>query len=387
MANLKETIISSMANGPEVLLDRAIMRRNGHDYSSDRFQTKNVIDKIHPQKLNLKVIEITEATSIAKTIRLVSTNGYLPVFQAGQYINIFAEIDGIRTSRPYSISSSPKQRAYYEITVARIPEGFVSDYFLDTVKVGDIFEANGPSGVFHFNPIFHSKKSVFLGGGSGITPFMSMITEILENGMDREIHLIYGSRKEDIAIFHDELSALSKKHPNFKYDLVLSEPETNYKGKTGLLDDKCIKGLVGNVGDYTFYLCGPQIMTDFCVKALETLKVARNHIRREVFGSRKDIQNEEGWPTELTGDEVFKLTVGDKVIDAKSNESILTSLERASVRVNVCCRSGECSLCRVKLIGGKVFMPRGVALRLADGKFGYIHSCKAYPNSDIELRL
>lgn len=70
-----------------------------------------------------------------------------------------------------------------------------------------------------------------------------------------------------------------------------------------------------------------------------------------------------------------------------SGESILTSLERAGVRVNVCCRSGECSFCRIKLISGKVFMPRGVLLRHADEKFGYIHSCKAYPISDLEIRI
>ncbi|MEG1305461.1 MAG: 2Fe-2S iron-sulfur cluster binding domain-containing protein, partial [Oscillospiraceae bacterium] len=85
--------------------------------------------------------------------------------------------------------------------------------------------------------------------------------------------------------------------------------------------------------------------------------------------------------------EVFKLTVGDRVIDAKSGESVLTALERAGVRVNVCCRSGECSLCRVRLVSGKVFLSKGIMLRMADEKFGYIHSCKAYPISDIEISI
>lgn len=106
-----------------------------------------------------------------------------------------------------------------------------------------------------------------------------------------------------------------------------------------------------------------------------------------MFGTRQDIQNEPGFPQELSGTEVFKLKVGDKVIDAKCNESILCALERAGVRVNVCCRSGECSLCRVKLVSGKVFMPRGVLLRHADEMFGYIHSCKAYPIGDVEIAL
>lgn len=129
------------------------------------------------------------------------------------------------------------------------------------------------------------------------------------------------------------------------------------------------------------------VMTDFCVEALHSLNVRPRDIRREMFGTRQDIQNEPGFPQELSGTEVFKLKVGDKIIDAKCNESILCALERAGVRVNVCCRSGECSLCRVKLVSGKVFMPRGVLLRHADEMFGYIHSCKAYPIGDVEIAL
>ncbi|MEG2053929.1 MAG: 2Fe-2S iron-sulfur cluster binding domain-containing protein, partial [Oscillospiraceae bacterium] len=110
-------------------------------------------------------------------------------------------------------------------------------------------------------------------------------------------------------------------------------------------------------------------------------------VRREMFGSRKDIEHEAGWPSELTGQEVFKLKVGDTIIDAKANESVLTALERAGVRVNVCCRSGECSLCRVRLVSGKVFLAKGIMQRMADEKFGYIHSCKSYPISDIEISL
>ncbi|MEG1437224.1 MAG: 2Fe-2S iron-sulfur cluster binding domain-containing protein, partial [Oscillospiraceae bacterium] len=78
---------------------------------------------------------------------------------------------------------------------------------------------------------------------------------------------------------------------------------------------------------------------------------------------------------------------GEKEINAFSGESLLTALERSGVRINVCCRSGECSLCRIQLVDGKVFMPRGVLLRHADEKFGYIHSCKAYPITDVSIYI
>lgn len=385
MKSMKEIIIGEMVHGNEILKDIEVTRKNGKDLVLERNKTKEIIGGIHAEKLELKVVEVYEVTKESKTIRLVSKNGYLPPFQAGQYINIFTIIDGVRTSRPYSISSSPKQRAFYEITVARIPTGFVSDYFLDNVKVGDEFEANGPAGTFHFNPVFHHKKSVFLAGGSGITPFMSMSREILESGMDREIYLIYGCRREELAIYHEELSQMAKNHSNFRYTLVISDSDAEFTGRKGFIDAKCIKEIVGDLDNCTFYMCGPQIMTDFCMKALKELKVKDRNIRREMFGSRQDIQNEPGWTDELKGTEVFKVKVGDKVIDAKSSESLLTAIERSGLRINVCCRSGECSLCRIKLVSGNVFMPRGALLRLADEKFGYIHSCKAYPISDLEI--
>ena len=387
MKTIKETLIGTMKNGKNILNEIAVSEKVGKDFSLDKNRTQRIVNQLHPAILNLKISEITCATKDAKTIRFVSEDGYLPPFEAGQYINVAVEIDGVRTTRPYSICSSPRQRAYYEITVARIKDGFVSDYFLDKAKVGDTLQANGPAGVFHFNPVFHYKRSVFLAGGSGITPFISMIREVLEKGLDREIYLLYGARNAEVAIFNEELKEFASKYPNFKYTLVMSDKDAKGGDRQGFVDAKCIKEVVKDLDKTTFYLCGPQAMTDFCVEALQSLNIRHRDIRREMFGARQDIQNEPGFPQELTGEETFKLKVGDKVIDAKCNESILCALERAGVRVNVCCRSGECSLCRVKLVSGKVFMPRGVLLRHADEMFGYIHSCKAYPISDVEIAL
>ncbi len=388
MSDMKELIIRQMDNGSEILKDIEVSKKYGRNYSLEKGRKERMINRLHPKELQLVASEIIEINKDAKTFRLVSKEGLLPIFQSGQYINIFIEIDGVLTSRPYSISSSSKQGAYYEITVARIDSGFVSDYFLDEVKVGDEFIANGPDGTFHYNPVFHKDSSVFIAGGSGITPFMSMIREVLESGMEREINLIYGCRNNEVIFFQDELEDMASKHDNFRYSVVLSEPSKNYSGLTGFIDAKCIKSLVENIHDHTYYICGPHIMNDFVEKALLSLNVAPRMIRKEMFGARQDIQNEPGWPSGLSGKEEFSITINnDENISAMSGEPILTSLERAGIRVNVCCRSGECSFCRIKLISGKVFMPRGVLLRHADEKFGYIHSCKAYPISDLEIRI
>lgn len=384
--NIKETLLGTLVHGEEILENIRVIR----NVSPDKIKTENVaapVEKLHQKELHLVVNAIEDTEKNAKIIRFVSENGYLPPFEAGQYINLFTEISGVRTSRPYSISSSPRQRAYYEITVARIPEGFVSDYFLDTVKVGDRLTANGPAGVFRYQPVFHSKKSLFLAGGSGITPFMSMTREILEAGLDRDVVLLYGCRNPQAALYHEELSAYAAQYPNFHYQLVVSDAVDGWSGETGFLNGALISRLVPDYAQRTAYICGPQVMNDFCKEELAKLGLPEKQIRREMFGSRRDIQNEPGWPTTLTGTEIFNLKVGGKTIPAKSGETILTALERAGIRVNVCCRSGECSLCRVKLVSGQVFLAKGMMRRYADEKYGYIHSCKAYPIGDVEIML
>lgn len=383
---IKEMIISTMQNGPETLKELEMAKKTGKDISLERGTVQRKVDQYHPSVLHLTVSEIEPVSPIAKRIRLVSDTGYLPPFEAGQYINIFCEIDGVRTSRPYSLSSSAKQRAYYEITVAAVEGGFVSGYLLQQLKVGDRLEANGPAGVFRYHPVFHSKRSVFLGGGSGITPFVSMIRTALESGEDRDMTLLYGSRTEELAMYHRELAAFAEGHPNFHYTLILSDEEKEGM-EHGFIDAERIRAHVPEILDCTYYMCGPAVMMEFCRKALDELQIPGRSIRREVFGTRRDIWNEPGWPEGMTGEERFQIKVGDQTIQAKSGESVLTALERGGLRVNVCCRSGECSLCRVQLVSGKVFTAQGALLRYADELFGYIHSCKAYPISDLELRF
>ena len=384
---LKETLLGTLVHGEEVLEDIRVARKIAPDKLPLGKEPEVRIAQLHPKELSLVVSVIEDTGKNAKTFRLSAKEGYLPPFEAGQYINLFTEIDGVRTSRPYSISSSPKQRAYYEITVARAQNGFVSDYLLDHVSVGDEFSANGPAGVFRYQSVFHKKHSVFLAGGSGITPFMSMLREILDARLDRRVTLIYGCRCAETALFHEELSAYAARYENFSYHLVVSDTTDCWNGETGFIDAKLIKKLVPNLDEATYYVCGPQVMNDFCKKELLSLSIPEKRIRREMFGARRDIEKEDGWPKELSGQEVFKLKVAGHTIDARANESLLTALERSGVRMNVCCRSGECSLCRVKLVSGRVYLSKGMLLRMADEKFGYVHSCKAYPISDVEIML
>jgi ferredoxin-NADP reductase len=371
----------------EIVHEREILKKYGSDFTSYRGTVEKVIAGLHPKQLKLAVSEIHEETPSTKTFRMVSMDGNLPPFQAGQYINVFVDCGGVRTSRPYSISSSPTQTGYYDITVRRIDDGFVSSYFLDEVKVGDTLESTSPSGNFHHDPLFHGDDLVFLAGGSGITPFMSMIQETADRNLSRNMVLLYGSRTPDDIIFHDRIQAISRRHPNLSYIPVISDPPAGHTGPTGFITAELMKQVLPDMSSRTFYLCGPELMYTFCLQELQKLGIKKRKIRIEVFGPPKDVTLQPAWPAGIKSSTEFTVRTKEKTIPARAGEPLMASLERHGIVIPAQCRSGECSLCRTRLVSGKVYQPEGVRLRKSDRTFGYIHPCMAYPLEDLELLL
>jgi ferredoxin-NADP reductase len=383
----KNEIMQKISGYDEIIRENAILEKYGFDYQAKRGEVRSIIDSLHPARLDLTVSEIVQETASAKSIKLVSEGGCLPPFQAGQYINVFVETGCVRTSRPYSIASSPTQTGYYEITVRRVDDGFISNYLLDELKPGDKLNSLSPSGNFHYNPLFHGNKLAFIAGGSGITPFMSMIRELADKNLGRRMHLFYGSRAEDDVIYKKEIDRISSAHRNFTWDIVVSEPTPSFSGLKGFINCGLIKERLEEL-DWTFFVCGPEAMYKFCLPELEKLSIPARKTKIEVMGTPKNIVLHPGWPENVKASDVFKVAIkGRKMISALASEPLMISLEKAGVAIPALCRSGECSLCRTKLLSGKVYQPNGVKLRKSDRAFGYIHPCMAYPITDIEILL
>ncbi len=383
----KEEIARQIEGYEDILKESAILEKYGFDYQTKKGEVKKIVDALHPARLDLTVSEINPETPSAKSIKLVCESGYLPPFQAGQYINVFVETGGVRTSRPYSIASSPTQTGYYEITVRRVEDGFISNYLLDELKPGDKLSSSSPAGTFHYNPLMHGDSLAFIAGGSGITPFMSMIREAADKNLKRRMHLLYGCKDENDVIYRSELERITAAHPNITWDLVISEPSPSYSGLKGFINDSLIKERLGNL-EKMFFLCGPEAMYQFCQPQLDKLPIPARKIKKEVMGAPKNIASYPGWPQKVKAGDTFKVAIkGKKTINALASEPLMISLEKSGIIIPALCRSGECSLCRTKLLAGKVYQPNGVKLRKSDRTFGYIHPCMAYPITDIAIML
>ena len=385
---MKKAVFEDFDGYDDIIQEIEYSRKFGVDYTKEQSMPERFINRLHPPRLSLRLGDIIEETASAKTFRLVPEENDLPPFLAGQYISLSVEAGGILTSRPYSISSPPNQAGFWDITVRRVESGLVSNYLLDHVKKGKIFQSSGPCGNFYHNPLFHDKKMVLIAGGAGVTPFMSMIREITQCGLDRYVYLFFGNRTLLEAPFHDELTSLSARFKNIQYIPVIEDPLPDYPGTVGLITGKLIKEKLGDVADKTFYLCGPQGLYDYCIPELKRLNIPERKIRREVYGAPAKVSACPGWPQEIGTVQVFKIQVkGRETISARAGEPLLKSLEKAGLTLKALCRSGECSMCRVRVVSGRVFQPKGVPVRRSDTQFGYVHSCVSYPLEDLEIEV
>jgi len=381
--------LNAIVGYQEALAQKEMLEKTGNDFKTLGQEVANTAVQLHPKRIGLTVTAVLVDTASTSTLRLKRTNGEpLPPFCAGQYVNLFVNINGVHTARPYAISSSPNQRDFYDLTVKRLKGGFVSNHLIDEVKVGDSMASTGPMGNFHHQPIFHGKDLVFLAGGSGSAPARSMLLDLVENNKDLKIQLIYVNSFAEDVIYEEQLQELAAQHKNITVQQYVTRPEAGYSGPTGRLTALRLGELLGDITGKMFYICGPTPFNEDCSKHLTALGVAGRRVRIEVNGAPKHPDASLGWPAMANkADEVTITVQGQGSYVTTKGEPLLNSLERNGYGTENACRSGECSLCRVKVISGNVFNPPEARLRKSDRSFGWIYSCVAFPLTDVELML
>jgi ferredoxin-NADP reductase len=151
---------------------RKTLRQPGHgfDYTADSDTVQRVVSRLHPRRMRLRVIDAIQETPTTKTFRLERCDGPLPPFRPGQYLNVFVDVDGVLTSRPYSISSPPppSEGDTLDLTVRDKAAGFVAPYLLSEIQVGDELETTGPEGSFYHEPLIDGDELVFLAGAAAL---------------------------------------------------------------------------------------------------------------------------------------------------------------------------------------------------------------------------
>lgn len=372
----------SLSKFPEFMGNRAVEKSKASDELSSDIPAVNKLSKLlHPESQSFVVCEIIEHNEFCKSFLLKAENG-CAYFSAGQYVSVFVDIEGKKYSRPYSLSSSPKDSlsGIYRITVKAVSGGLVSNYILNNWEIGTKVTTSGPQGNFTYEPLRDASHVLAVAGGSGITPFISLAKAIAEGDEDFSLTLLYGAKTESEILFKDELEALSKKCEKIRTVYVLSH-EDNPKYENGFINESIIKKYIPK-NLFSVFICGPQAMIRFVKSELESFSLEKKYIRCELPGEVfLDSQNETVMITVNVHGEKSK-------VKAEKSESILRSLEKSGIYPPSSCRSGECGFCRSRLISGEVYIPEDMdKRRKADLKYGYIHPCCTFPLTDIEMEV
>ncbi|MBN2051383.1 MAG: iron-sulfur cluster-binding domain-containing protein [Spirochaetales bacterium] len=345
--------------------------------------------ELHPLFLELKVTQVRQETPLSKTFRLAATEEgkKLPCFRAGQYLVVEDRVEGTPVSRPFSLSSTPDEAAdggYYDITVKGDESGFFAPWALSTWKTGKILRCTGPAGNFYIEPLREADHLVCLAGGSGITPFRSIIKDSLSRNEAYRFTLLYGIPSEEEMIFRQELQELRRLNPDrFTFVPVCSGEQAPEGMEKGFITADLIRRYVSDIGGVSFFFCGPPAMGKHLEEELKVFHLAPRRSRREHYGNP---------PLESQGEAEYSVTVisGEdrKTMAAREDETVLIALERAGLNPPAMCRSGECGWCRSRLLEGEIRVPDGVSgLRRGDEKFGWFHPCSSYPRSDLVMEV
>ena len=168
--------------------------------------------------------------------------------------------DGKVVARPYTPTSLNDEKGRFEILIKTYPQGKVSSY-LHSLKVGDSIEVKGPFPKIKYTPNM-KKKIGLIAGGTGITPMLQIIKEVLKNPDDRtELHLVFANNTEEDILLKQVLDTFAAKHKNFKVTYVLSQPSANWKGLKGFVSADIVNTYLPKPSaDNIIFVCGPPPM-------------------------------------------------------------------------------------------------------------------------------
>lgn len=243
--------------------------------------------------MNLRVDRIVEDTWDTKTFILVDADeGGRPFdYVAGQYLTFrFDDVAEKPIVRSYTMSSSPCQEGFSAFTVKRVEGGKISNWLCDEVKVGSVLRARGPIGKFVFDPKIDKKHLIMVAGGSGVTPFISIVREhqahLGKTGSPERMTLLVSYRSKQDLICWPEIEA-ARQVEGVKVHVTLSreaaEAEGFWHGR--ITDEQLVKAIGGDYQAATFMTCGPQAIMDHAAAHWRQAGVPEEHIKMESFES------------------------------------------------------------------------------------------------------
>ncbi|WP_227816758.1 hybrid-cluster NAD(P)-dependent oxidoreductase [Nitrogeniibacter aestuarii] len=309
-------------------------------------------------------------------------------FIPGQFITLELEIDGETINRCYTVSSAPTRPDRLSITVKRTPGGVVSNWLHDNLQPGMSIHALGPSGDFCASH-HRAGKYLFLSGGSGVTPLMSMSRTAHDMAEPTDIVFVHSARTPKDIIFRDELQLMTRNMNSFRTAFVCErrDGEPGWSAPTGYLTLALLQLIAPDYAEREVFCCGPEpyMRAVRSMLADAGFDMTRYHEESFNFGSTAEADaepvavanSEDGYSVELTKTGV--------TLRCAPGQSVLDAARVAGLRIPSSCSKGVCGTCKSKLVSGQVDMKHGGGIRQREIDQGMFLPCCSTPLSDLVM--
>ncbi|KKC32430.1 hybrid-cluster NAD(P)-dependent oxidoreductase [Devosia psychrophila] len=316
-------------------------------------------------------------------------------YQPGQFMTYAFEIGGETLHRCYTISSAPTRPHTISFTVKRVPGGRVSNWLHDNLKPGMAVKALGPMGEFtcYAHP---APKYLFLSGGSGITPLMSMARTFHDLGEQEDLVFVHSARTSSDIIFREELELMARLTETFRFVPIVEgvTPLSPSSGLRGRLSRALLDMIVPDYMSREIFVCGPSPYMAAVKALLVEAGFDMSHHHDESFNFE-----------ELSATEQVEVAIGEVLLDAApqvktytveftktrrsievpENMTVLEAAKRAGMRLPSSCTQGLCGTCKSKKVSGTIEMNHKGGIRQREIDAGMMLLCCSKPTSDLVI--
>ncbi|MGP9805439.1 2Fe-2S iron-sulfur cluster-binding protein [Paracoccus sp. NSM] len=338
----------------------------------------------------LECVSILPESPNVVTVCFQAPSGRPFEFLAGQFLTLELPLPGGTIHRTYTISSSPTRPKSLTITIKAQPGSIGTRWIIDNLRPGMKLRAKGPAGRFT-STHFPARKYLFISAGSGITPMMSMTTEIYDLGRHCDIVFVNCAQRPSEIIFKRRLEHMATRIEGLDLKWVVQQadiyqPWTGYKGRFNQL----MLGLMAP--DYLereVFCCGPAGFMQSVSEALAGLGFDMAHYHQESFGAPEagDLPAVESGTTEAATTDAAQLVFRDSGIthDCSAADTVLQAARAAGVAIPYGCSMGVCGSCRIRKVSGDVHMVHNGGISEDEVEEGYILACCSHPRGTVTL--
>jgi glycine betaine catabolism B len=343
---------------------------------------------------------VLDITHDVKTFMFEAAGDRVFHFEAGQFITLQLEINGMPISRCYTISSPPTRPHLIAITVKRVVGGPVSNWLHDTVTPGTKITVLAPLGQFTLSRP-PQQKYLFLSAGSGITPVMSMTRTLFDLGSSADIVFVHNARTPADIIFRRELEAIAAIMPNIRVVHICESdyPSERWLGLRGRLTAAALQAIAPDLAERVTYTCGPPAYMAAVRRVLDDCgyDLANYHEESFSFDSLPAADQaaadsllvvEGGGGTAVgTGTATFSVEFvrSGRTITCSADENVLDAALAAGMRPASSCTQGMCGTCKTTMLAGSVDMQHNGGIRPKEVAQNKILICCSKPLSDLKI--